>query len=157
MFDWSTGSTVFGRYDFIPQSGPYTYTGKSALAVLSGLNGATLPQYKLGMFITKPEGGCLMPLNVSLFSTPSNITLNGLKVYPNPSEGIFNLQGELAAESDVRVDVLSLLGQVVYTEELGASSVISKELNLRSLGSGSYILRVTVGNRSEVKNIVITK
>jgi hypothetical protein len=67
-----------------------------------------------------------------------NTSVN-VRIYPNPSEGIFNIEGS----NIKRVEVFNALGQPVCTMETESSLL---KLNLTSHASGIYLIRVVTTN-----------
>lgn len=81
--------------------------------------------------------------NKSLFSTP----------YPNPSNGTFNINYNGRDNEAVTVEIISIEGRTMLTEQLESfNNVISIEAEL---SKGVYILRLTQGSKTEINNIVI--
>jgi len=79
----------------------------------------------------------------------------GIRIYPNPSNGVFNLTIE-KVNSDLDLIVYDLQGQKVYTDRiLSGTGIITKEINLGSLSKGIYYLRLTSENVTRVEKIVI--
>ena len=76
-------------------------------------------------------------------------SLDGVSVYPNPSEGIVTVTN--TNNEDNLIEVYTVSGKVVLTKE--ASSTTS--INLGAKGSGVYIVKVSNANGSAVKRIVI--
>ncbi len=73
-------------------------------------------------------------------------------VYPNPSNGIFNIQINKFL-GKVNLKVTDLNGRVVYVEK-EASFDSSKEINLTHLQSGMYIINVEADQLSFSKKII---
>jgi hypothetical protein len=69
-----------------------------------------------------------------------------LKVYPNPSTGIYNVQFENTTE--FQYEVYNLLGQMIRQGRANASQL---ELNLTDHSTGVYVLKITdvLNNKSE--------
>lgn len=58
-----------------------------------------------------------------------------LKIYPNPTSGVLNIQGE-----DMKsIEVYNTIGQCVMTQEVNGNDI---QLNTESLNNGIYFLRV---------------
>jgi hypothetical protein len=77
-------------------------------------------------------------------------------VYPNPSNGMFNIDfaGEYAP---LQLMITNLLGQVVYSETLDQSDgVMQRELDLNQLADGSYFVNVINGDHRYTKQLVVT-
>ncbi len=104
-----------------------------------------------------------------LFGTLSfEVALNGdndfggaieeLDIYPNPVEDMLYLNIKANGDGVTNVKLYSLIGQIVYEEQVTLSSGTQRlELPLNNLPSGSYILGVADGNGKLVtKNVVKT-
>ncbi|MBI1268685.1 MAG: T9SS type A sorting domain-containing protein, partial [Cryomorphaceae bacterium] len=104
-----------------------------------------------------------------LFGTLSfEVALNGdndfggaieeLDIYPNPVEDMLYLSIKANGDGVTNVKLYSLIGQIVYEEQVTLSSGTQRlELPLNNLPSGSYILGVADGNGKLVtKNVVKT-
>lgn len=94
--------------------------------------------------------------NIQNNRTNSIKELNGfenLKVYPNPGNGIFYIEG-LSSFNDVEVQISNLLGQnVVYGKKFSGTAVVM-EVDVSNLKSGIYILTLTKGEaQSKIKLI----
>ena len=76
-------------------------------------------------------------------------------LYPNPSDGLINLEYFLPIEMDiVNVNIYDMQGRLVWSQELGKSSgIITNQLNLNKLSLGNYILRMNAYNNGELKHI----
>lgn len=69
-----------------------------------------------------------------------------LLIYPNPSEGIFNINTSEFNGQNVRISAYNQLGQVVYkTYNTIAQEVISVDLNNQA--SGMYFIQLEMGNK----------
>ncbi|MEO9532692.1 MAG: T9SS type A sorting domain-containing protein [Crocinitomicaceae bacterium] len=63
-------------------------------------------------------------------------------VYPNPSYGVFNIQGDFYKFENFEVTVLNVLGQEVYSEEFNAiGNFVS--IDLDAVERGTYTVRIT--------------
>lgn len=78
-----------------------------------------------------------------------NLTLDGMSVYPNPSEGVITIGNENNDNSVV--EVMNLEGKVVLTEEISTTSTIDLSAN----GTGVYLVKVSNDNGSMVERVVI--
>jgi len=77
-------------------------------------------------------------------------TTNDFKIYPNPSNGNFNI---IFDDSNAihSVEIFSLLGQKVFEKEKTGSSSIS----VNNLQKGIYLLKVTKDSKSRTQKIII--
>ncbi len=72
------------------------------------------------------------------------IATGGMSVYPNPSNGSFFIATDLGGQT-AALEIITMTGQVVYTEQLDAARSIRKELNPQ-LADGTYFLQVTLAD-----------
>ncbi len=76
-------------------------------------------------------------------------TLEGVSIYPNPSEGIVNVSVE---DNDaITVTVYDMLGQVVLTHIADGTTSVDLTAN----GTGMYLVKVSNDNGSIVERVVI--
>jgi Secretion system C-terminal sorting domain len=87
--------------------------------------------------------------NFSNASTQQNI--EGLSIYPNPVTGgktfIYITTKKNFAKN---IEIYNVLGKQIY-----ATVLSGKELNISSLNTGVYILKITENNISETRKLVI--
>ena len=85
-------------------------------------------------------------------TTLSNISFerNNFKLYPNPSKGeTINISSN--KNTDFEVTIFNMLGKEVLTKNVKAST----KLNVSNLQSGVYLVRMTQGNQSSTKKLII--
>jgi photosystem II stability/assembly factor-like uncharacterized protein len=76
-------------------------------------------------------------------SNPQMLSANkpDLIVYPNPSQGVFNIKINLLQGSEFKLDVVNSLGQVVIHKSLNTQAgSLNEQLDLSSLADGLYYL-----------------
>jgi PKD repeat protein len=79
----------------------------------------------------------------------------GVRIYPNPSTGIFNIYIEKGTKN-IDIRIFDVQGQKVYAEKiLSRVGSITKEMNLSALSKGIYYIRLTSENVTQVEKIVI--
>jgi hypothetical protein len=76
-------------------------------------------------------------------------TLEGVSVYPNPSEGIVNVS--VINNEGVSITVYDMMGQVVLTKISEGTTSIDLSAN----GTGMYLVKVSNNNGSIVERVVI--
>ena len=71
------------------------------------------------------------------------------KLYPNPVKDIATIELNLAAASKVNVQVISRDGKIVINSDKGILTEATQQvfINTQSLAKGSYIVRITVGDK----------
>ncbi len=76
-------------------------------------------------------------------------------VYPNPGNGIMNLDIAYPGKADVHLQVTSLDGKKVFEKETSLLDELKSTLDLSHLPKGMYTLSVKVGNDIQMKKVVI--
>ena len=79
----------------------------------------------------------------------------GVKIYPNPSDGSFNLY-VAKANRDIDIALLDLQGQAVYESAISAQTgSVLKKIDLKNLSKGMYYLRLTSSETTQIEKIII--
>ncbi len=76
------------------------------------------------------------------------------RMYPNPAENIVRIQLENTGGEAVAYELCNVLGQKLRSENL-VSDEGNFSIDLKNLPSGMYFLRLSVGNRSGNKTLII--
>ncbi len=76
-----------------------------------------------------------------------------LVVYPNPSNGVFNLEFK---NEVTKIAVIDILGETVL-EEKNEGATLSKSIDLSSFQNGVYIIRVSNGTEATEYKVVLEK
>lgn len=78
-----------------------------------------------------------------------------LKLYPNPTNSIFNMNLEMDETTDVRIEVRDLLGQLIIpVEDISNVRTVNRTYNLNHLPNGIYTVHILTANGSIVKRII---
>lgn len=79
-----------------------------------------------------------------------------LSVFPNPTDGMLNIQFTMNEIQSVRIEILSMKGETVYSQNLGNfKGSFDKQVDLSSLAKGIYILRLTSDRGTTNEKIVL--
>ncbi|AFL79909.1 hypothetical protein Aeqsu_0396 [Aequorivita sublithincola DSM 14238] len=78
----------------------------------------------------------------------NDVEANKFSVYPNPVKDMLNIKSVSAIDN---VTVYDILGKVVLQENPGK---ISPAINMSGLASGSYLVKVTIGNTSKTVKVL---
>jgi hypothetical protein len=78
-------------------------------------------------------------------------------VYPNPSEGSFNVSFEITKKSTYTLELKNTLGQVVYSENLPAdfAGQYNKQINISEYSKGIYTLSLNGAEQKINKKIIV--
>jgi hypothetical protein len=80
-----------------------------------------------------------------------------LAVYPNPSDGLFDLKIEAKANAEVLIEVYNSIGVLELSEKFNTNVdgvLQNKIIDLQSKPAGIYVLKVTDGNEVYAQRIV---
>jgi hypothetical protein len=80
--------------------------------------------------------------------------LRGLQVYPNPTNGVLHINGELPQATSLNATLYNLLGGKVLSQQLDAATRVDGELNLGSLPQGVYLLQISNGRETVQHRII---
>ncbi len=142
--DAAGNATVLQSISFSPTGGWQTWQTTDANILLSA------GRQRIRILITQS------PFNLNWFefspvtstSAPEEKPLQDIKVFPNPGNGFFNLEAELAEKQDVLIEWSHLDGRLIGSTTLQEVSVIDEVIALDDLPNGYYILviRLEDGN-----------
>ncbi|NNM16659.1 MAG: T9SS type A sorting domain-containing protein, partial [Bacteroidia bacterium] len=93
--------------------------------------------------------------NNGSFSAPSENIISDL--YPNPTSDIITVLFQCMSENEmVRVTVLDVVGKSVLRQNLICSQGKNElNLNVESLPTGLYLLKVQIGAQTELKRLIL--
>lgn len=86
--------------------------------------------------------------------TPATVT--GVKLYPNPNNGEFTINFNVAAPADVKLRLTEQNGREVYAETLkNFSGKFEKKITQNNLVRGTYILAIETAGQKESTRIAV--
>lgn len=134
--------------------------GASASVIASGFlnpeNNSNGPSF--GLFVVLAGGGDMIPLPV-VTSVNESSSINDFNVYPVPARDVINVNYNLESATNTSIEIINLLGKVVYREEMGHvnSGNQNKSISISDLADGIYLMRVKSANSSLTTKIKIAK
>ncbi len=134
----------------------YTWEYKGSIITTSTVN-YILPAQK-GMYAVRliDNGGCVSSLSVTYnfnFVGITNIynTNPTIKVWPNPSDGIYNIIANVNANSRVSLKVTDMTGRLLLQENHTATNgILNTAIDLSKFSHGIYLLYIDGGNGMSV-------
>jgi len=109
---------------------------------------ATGMSYLVEAFTDKCEVTALA-IPVGVATSVNNSQNIDIKVYPNPSNGVFTIVND----NDAQIFVYDILGNLVFAKEISANA----QIDLSNLSEGNYFLKLVDGNNAVVQQISIIK
>ena len=105
------------------------------------------------------QGNRLYIDNINVYDN-RDIDYNPLnfEVFPNPNSGVFQLYLENHQVENITIDIFDVTGKIILNESVNFDSNDTKLLNynLNFLSKGIYYIKLSEGNLSHVKPIIIT-
>lgn len=78
-----------------------------------------------------------------------------MEITPNPNNGVFMLNVELAQNLPIQIDVFNTNGQLVKAVVKGDYTNIQQRIDLTNEATGIYLVRLQVGNEVITKRVVV--
>lgn len=93
---------------------------------------------------------------VSVNDIDKNIA-NISSLYPNPTNGLTNVDLSLVKNADVSIQVVNMMGQVISSQDCGYKTVGMHKLtiNANDLTSGIYFVTVKAGNSTSTSKMIV--
>ncbi len=87
----------------------------------------------------------------------TNFPEENLKVFPNPTQGLFTISlDNVLLSGKIKVVVHSIAGQAVYSEEIKPKdNLLEKVIDLSGYPAGTYFLNITAGKHYYIAGIII--
>jgi hypothetical protein len=82
----------------------------------------------------------------------------GVRLYPNPANGMFTVALSSTTTGKVIINVQNILGETVYTtQDESTGSQYSKQINLQNLANGTYIVQLINADKVYINKVIISK
>ncbi len=96
-------------------------------------------------------------IDLNLYGVPENAgPTASVQVYPNPSDGHFNLKMMDQQNKSIDVLISTISGSVVFHEKIAVTeSVFEREINVADLPAGIYIMQVMGDNLNQREKLII--
>ena len=80
--------------------------------------------------------------------------ISSLKMYPNPSQGVFQLSGDIADLEGAKVVVYDVLGKKVYENASPFDYSGDATIDISSCSAGIYLVEISRGSIKDVRKLV---
>ncbi|MFC2104043.1 C25 family cysteine peptidase [Bacteroidota bacterium] len=97
--------------------------------------------------------------NAQLSSTTGFIPIKAedLKVYPNPSNGLFYIELYDVQDELYQIKVYDVIGSIIYNKEITGTSYIKEQINISKNAKGIYFLSIESNDGSLISRRIIVK
>ena len=150
----TSGGTGDGNLGVFPQAGaaPYSYLWNN------GETTNTLTNINSGEYsVTITDAnGCVQILPINLFSvgTQEIEELLDYSLFPNPTNGMTNLQIDFIQSVDLSVRISSMLGQTVYEQKVSQIRALNEQINTQNWSRGIYLVQIWVDGKVYTRKLV---
>lgn len=151
----------------ITQTGA-VFTSSSATGNQWYFNGVIIPGATGQSYTVTQNGSYTVVVTVSgcsATSAPKVISNVGIEqlsnlynftVFPNPSDGNFNVSFNVPSKGNYKLELINALGQLIYQEALtDFVGQYSKQLNIQEYGKGIYTISLMNSKNETVKKVVV--
>ncbi len=99
------------------------------------------------------ENGCNISVGINIGNVGFNEFLDGhsIALYPNPVTNQLLVNGNWPSAGKVKLTIINVLGEIIYTEELNSEQTI---VNCKRFASGMYFLKIQTEKATAVKRFV---
>ncbi len=94
---------------------------------------------------------------LSVFTAVDQLAENAIAVYPNPSNGLFNIEISSAEEKSYQVKVFDVIGSIVYSNSYHGVSLIKEQVNITHKAKGMYFLSIESDDGSIISKRILVK
>lgn len=81
-------------------------------------------------------------------------TLGNIKIFPNPTYDILNILYKASVSDQITIEVINLLGQKVYSANLGHQTDVSTNINTANFAAGVYKISI-IGNKTLANKLFV--
>ncbi|MFN3404514.1 MAG: lectin-like domain-containing protein [Cytophagaceae bacterium] len=156
-----SGSETYSVTNTTGSSYNWTATGGASILSGNGTNSVVVKFNNSASTISVTEtnsSGCVgtaKTINVSCPTGIADASLNALKVYPNPSSGIVNLDISFEKAESFRLKVYDMNGQLVFSKEGMVSGDYNEQVDLSDLSKGLYSVNLITDSKKISKTFML--
>lgn len=140
-----TANQTGAAYRWLDCSNNSIIPGETGITYIASINGYYASEITVGNCTDTSR--CV---NISTVGIDKNRAFENLSVYPNPNQGIVNV--DLGKLKDVAVKVFNTDGKIIYSKENINTSLLQFELNT---SAGIYFVEVTSKSQTQKHKLVI--
>jgi len=157
--EFQQNSSILEEIDFIVVPViPNIKEIEDTLVLLEILKNANLGINTYGVAVMDAYG-CIASDSVSITYVLSVDEIGsdlGIKIYPNPTKGQFNLEIEGTINQNYSLDILDITGQTLFHEDIEINNTVyTKKFDLRNYPKGVYLLRLMNNGLMQTYKLII--
>jgi hypothetical protein len=78
-----------------------------------------------------------------------------MKIYPNPSNGVFNFKLNHVLKSDINISISDIQGKVIANKFIDGKNLSEELIDLSEFSKGIYILKVQLESQFYLQKLQI--
>ncbi|MEZ4793122.1 MAG: zinc-dependent metalloprotease [Gelidibacter sp.] len=94
-------------------------------------------------------------LNVQVQLGVDEFGVGNFSIFPNPNKGQFTVSLNSSSSENVMITVYDIRGRKIYDNTFENSSNFNQSINLNSVQSGMYLVKVSDGEKQATKRIIV--
>jgi len=137
------------------------HAGEEVLLVsgFDALNGSVFRGYIegcTGTYTSKSDSDVVVEAEVvKELEIAEETSVDGISIFPNPTNGIFNLRCTTNTNSEVLLNIINITGKIVYTKEFSnVSNNQTIPIDINNLSTGVYFVKVNIDGSSFTDKII---
>lgn len=76
------------------------------------------------------------------------------KIYPNPTDGVFSMEGNLTSPSESVIKLYDISGREIKSFTIPKTAIVFQTIDITTVPGGNYLLVINYGDRKRSWNII---
>ena len=153
MANWSTSGTSGADSIYVEFSNGTSSNDTSGTVTFNANNaGETVTVIAFGPCSSDTA---TFTFDVNQISVDEDFMNGTLKIYPNPTRGLFNVEFATASATDVEISIVNMVGQVISNEVVTVNGLYNNQFDLSNESAGVYFIQFTTDNAVLTERITV--
>ncbi|MCD4793586.1 MAG: choice-of-anchor J domain-containing protein [Bacteroidales bacterium] len=161
-----TNPEIYSSYSFLFEDGPFSGNAYSkenpcALWLDNLIYKSFFISFDISQFTSDTDINNMITEALEWFGYETDIEENPISenefvtVYPNPSNGVFNVQMLNNKSAYLSMQIFNIQGQIIWQKELSNSINYTENINISNFTKGIYFIKINTGKKIVTKKIII--
>ena len=153
MANWSTSGTTGADSIYVEFSNGTSSNDTSGTVTFNANNaGETVTVIAFGPCSSDTA---TFTFDVNQISVDEDFMNGTLKIYPNPTRGLFNVEFATATATNVEISIVNMVGQVISNEVVTVNGLYNNQFDLSDESAGVYFIQFTTDNAVLTERITV--
>ncbi|MDB0013102.1 right-handed parallel beta-helix repeat-containing protein [Schleiferiaceae bacterium] len=153
MANWSTAGTANADSIYVEFSNGTSSNDTSGTVTFTANNaGETVTVIAFGPCSSDTA---TFTFDVNQISVDEDFMNGTLKIYPNPTRGLFNVEFATATATNVEISIVNMVGQVISNEVVTVNGLYNNQFDLSNESGGVYFIQFTTDNAVLTERITV--